>query len=200
MLDRQVPTFRRESDQALESLKQASSPLRGRLRQLRVRRQQRRAAMNIIFENGSAKFVVTPNTIPCPPGLDLRPGHQLQARMVRSGLCLRPAQNRRTTTPAHRASPPRASRRSLHHPPLKTHPPRQLVPRFLVCRIASSASMKVLRPISAISINLQTPRRLATHATDDQSRCGLRNARHSEGLVPMKSLIRCSPSIVVKGE
>jgi iron donor protein CyaY len=54
-------TFRRESDSALESLKQsliAAEDDSGSAFEF----EDNNGVMNIIFENGTAKFVVTPNT------------------------------------------------------------------------------------------------------------------------------------------
>jgi len=53
-------TFRRESDQALESLKQALIAAEDDSGTFEF--EDNNGVMNIIFENGSAKFVVTPNT------------------------------------------------------------------------------------------------------------------------------------------
>ena len=53
-------TFRRESDQALESLKQALIAAEDDSGSFEF--EDNNGVMNIIFENGSAKFVVTPNT------------------------------------------------------------------------------------------------------------------------------------------
>jgi iron donor protein CyaY len=53
-------TFRRESDRALESLKQ--SLISAEDDDGTFEFEDNNGVMNIIFENGSAKFVVTPNT------------------------------------------------------------------------------------------------------------------------------------------
>ena len=53
-------TFRRESDVALESLKQ--SLISAEDDDGTFEFEDNNGVMNIIFENGSAKFVVTPNT------------------------------------------------------------------------------------------------------------------------------------------
>ena len=53
-------TFRRESDRALESLKQALIAAEDDSGSFEF--EDNNGVMNIIFENGSAKFVVTPNT------------------------------------------------------------------------------------------------------------------------------------------
>jgi CyaY protein len=53
-------TFRRESDRALESLKQ--SLISAEDDEGTFEFEDNNGVMNIIFENGSAKFVVTPNT------------------------------------------------------------------------------------------------------------------------------------------
>ena len=53
-------TFRRESDRALESLKQ--SLIAAEDDDGTFEFEDNNGVMNIIFENGSSKFVVTPNT------------------------------------------------------------------------------------------------------------------------------------------
>ena len=53
-------TFRRESDRALESLKQ--SLIRAEEGDGTFEYEDNNGVMNIIFEDGSSKFVVTPNT------------------------------------------------------------------------------------------------------------------------------------------
>jgi iron donor protein CyaY len=53
-------TFRRESDAALESLKQSLIAAEDSSGSFEF--EDNNGVMNIIFENGSAKFVVTPNT------------------------------------------------------------------------------------------------------------------------------------------
>ena len=53
-------TFRRESDRALESLKQ--SLISAEDDDGTFEFEDNNGVMNIIFENGSSKFVVTPNT------------------------------------------------------------------------------------------------------------------------------------------
>jgi iron donor protein CyaY len=53
-------TFRRESDDALESLKQALIAAEDETGSFEF--EDNNGVMNIIFENGSSKFVVTPNT------------------------------------------------------------------------------------------------------------------------------------------
>ncbi|HEY0263298.1 MAG TPA: iron donor protein CyaY [Granulicella sp.] len=53
-------TFRRESDRALESLKQALIDAEGEDAGFEF--EDNNGVMNIVFENGSSKFVVTPNT------------------------------------------------------------------------------------------------------------------------------------------
>jgi len=53
-------TFRRESDRALESLKQALIAAEDSSGSFEF--EDNNGVMNIIFENGSSKFVVTPNT------------------------------------------------------------------------------------------------------------------------------------------
>jgi CyaY protein len=58
MLDE--PTFRRESDRALEALKQALIAAEDSSGTFEF--EDNNGVMNILFENGSSKFVVTPNT------------------------------------------------------------------------------------------------------------------------------------------
>jgi iron donor protein CyaY len=53
-------TFRRESDRALESLKQ--SLISAEDDDSGFEFEDNNGVMNIIFENGSSKFVITPNT------------------------------------------------------------------------------------------------------------------------------------------
>jgi iron donor protein CyaY len=53
-------TFRRESDRALESLKQSLISAEDDNGTFEF--EDNNGVMNIIFENGSAKFVITPNT------------------------------------------------------------------------------------------------------------------------------------------
>ena len=53
-------TFRRESDSALEALKQALIAAEDSSGSFEF--EDNNGVMNIIFENGSPKFVVTPNT------------------------------------------------------------------------------------------------------------------------------------------
>jgi CyaY protein len=53
-------TFRRESDRALESLKQALIEAGDDSGAFEF--EDNNGVMNILFENGSSKFVVTPNT------------------------------------------------------------------------------------------------------------------------------------------
>jgi iron donor protein CyaY len=53
-------TFRRESDRALESLKQSLIEAEDDSGSFEF--EDNNGVMNIIFENGSSKFVVTPNT------------------------------------------------------------------------------------------------------------------------------------------
>ena len=53
-------TFRRESDRALESLKQSLIAAEDNDQGFEF--EDNNGVMNILFENGSAKFVVTPNT------------------------------------------------------------------------------------------------------------------------------------------
>ena len=53
-------TFRRESDKALESLKQALIDAEDESEGFEF--EDNNGVMNILFHNGSSKFVVTPNT------------------------------------------------------------------------------------------------------------------------------------------
>jgi iron donor protein CyaY len=53
-------TFRRESDKALEVLKQALIAAEDEAAGFEF--EDNNGVMNILFENGSSKFVVTPNT------------------------------------------------------------------------------------------------------------------------------------------
>ena len=53
-------TFRRESDRALESLKQ--SLIKAEESDGTFEYEDNNGVMNIIFEDGSSKFVITPNT------------------------------------------------------------------------------------------------------------------------------------------
>ena len=53
-------TFRRESDRALESLKQSLISAEDDSGNFEF--EDNNGVMNIIFENGSSKFVITPNT------------------------------------------------------------------------------------------------------------------------------------------
>lgn len=53
-------TFRRESDRALESLKQSLIAAEDDSGSFEF--EDNNGVMNVIFENGSSKFVVTPNT------------------------------------------------------------------------------------------------------------------------------------------
>ena len=53
-------TFRRESDRALESLKQSLISAEDDFGTFEF--EDNNGVMNIIFENGSSKFVITPNT------------------------------------------------------------------------------------------------------------------------------------------
>ena len=53
-------TFRRESDNALESLKQ--SLIRAEESNGDLETEEKNGVLNVLFEDGSAKFVFTPNT------------------------------------------------------------------------------------------------------------------------------------------
>ena len=56
------PTFRRESDASLESLKQSLIAAEEQADEATFEFEDNNGVMNIIFENGSSKFVITPNT------------------------------------------------------------------------------------------------------------------------------------------
>ena len=58
MLDE--PAFRRESDRALETLKQSLIAAEDASGSFEF--EDNNGVMNVLFENGSSKFVVTPNT------------------------------------------------------------------------------------------------------------------------------------------
>jgi CyaY protein len=53
-------TFRRESDRALEALKQAL--IRAEESDGRFETEEKNGVLNVLFDDGSAKFVFTPNT------------------------------------------------------------------------------------------------------------------------------------------
>ena len=55
-------TFRRESDHALETLKQSLIAAEDLVDDPLFEFEDNNGVMNIIFENGSPKFVITPNT------------------------------------------------------------------------------------------------------------------------------------------
>jgi iron donor protein CyaY len=55
-------TFRRESDLALESLKQSLIAAEDNADEPLFEFEDNNGVMNILFEDGSSKFVVTPNT------------------------------------------------------------------------------------------------------------------------------------------
>jgi hypothetical protein len=96
--------FRRECDRALESLKQALIAAEDDSGSFEF--EDNNGVMNIIFENGSSKFVVTPNT----PDLDLGAGDQLQTGVVGAGGRLRFAEDGRGADSADRAAVAGASR------------------------------------------------------------------------------------------
>lgn len=54
------PTFRRESDNALEALKQAL--IRAEEKNGEFEAEEKNGVLNVLFEDDSAKFVFTPNT------------------------------------------------------------------------------------------------------------------------------------------
>jgi iron donor protein CyaY len=60
MLDEQ--TFRRESDRALEALKQSLIVAEDALDEPLFETEEKNGVLNVLFEDGSAKFVFTPNT------------------------------------------------------------------------------------------------------------------------------------------
>jgi iron donor protein CyaY len=60
MLDEQ--TFRRESDRALEALKQSLIAAEDALDDPLFETEEKNGVLNVLFEDGSAKFVFTPNT------------------------------------------------------------------------------------------------------------------------------------------
>ncbi len=55
-------TFRRESDRAIESLKQSLITAADSSEEPLFEFEDNNGVMNILFEDGSSKFVVTPNT------------------------------------------------------------------------------------------------------------------------------------------
>ena len=55
-------TFRRESDASLEALKQSLIAAEEQADEAAFEFEDNNGVMNIIFENGSSKFVLTPNT------------------------------------------------------------------------------------------------------------------------------------------
>jgi iron donor protein CyaY len=55
-------TFRRESDQALESLKQSLIQAEEQSDDAVFETEEKNGVLNILFEDGSSKFVFTPNT------------------------------------------------------------------------------------------------------------------------------------------
>jgi iron donor protein CyaY len=55
-------TFRRESDLSLEALKQSLIAAEEQADEATFEFEDNNGVMNIIFENGSSKFVLTPNT------------------------------------------------------------------------------------------------------------------------------------------
>jgi CyaY protein len=96
-------TFRRESDNALETLKQALIAAEDDSGSFEF--EDNNGVMNIIFANGSSKFVVTPNT----------PVRQVQTGVVRRRPRIRLAEDGRSAYPPHGATAARAPRRFLHH-------------------------------------------------------------------------------------
>ena len=56
------PTFRRESDAALERLKQALIRAEDAADEPQFETEEKNGVLNVLFEDGSAKFVFTPNT------------------------------------------------------------------------------------------------------------------------------------------
>lgn len=55
-------TFRRESDKALESLKQALIRAEDTMDDPLFETEEKNGVLNVVFEDGSAKFVFSPNT------------------------------------------------------------------------------------------------------------------------------------------
>ncbi len=60
MIDEQ--TFRRESDRALERLKQSLIAAEDDMDNPLFETEEKNGVLNVLFEDGSAKFVFTPNT------------------------------------------------------------------------------------------------------------------------------------------
>src|ERR1700760_3646790 len=55
-------TFRRESDRALEQLKQALIRAEDAMDEPLFETEEKNGVLNVLFEDGAAKFVFTPNT------------------------------------------------------------------------------------------------------------------------------------------
>src|ERR1700749_4867574 len=55
-------TFRRESDTALEALKQALIRAEEETDEPAFETEEKKGVLNVLFEDGGSKFVVTPNT------------------------------------------------------------------------------------------------------------------------------------------
>src|ERR1700743_503763 len=55
-------TFRRESDRALEKLKQSLIAAEDSMDEPLFETEEKNGVLNVLFEDGSAKFVFTPNT------------------------------------------------------------------------------------------------------------------------------------------
>jgi iron donor protein CyaY len=55
-------TFRRESDSALEQLKQSLIAAEDAMDQPLFETEEKNGVLNVLFEDGAAKFVFTPNT------------------------------------------------------------------------------------------------------------------------------------------
>ena len=73
--------FRGLADSALEALKKHLI-LREEADDAGFEVEEQGGVLNVLFEEPPGKFVITPNT-PDPPDLDIRPLHQLQARLGR---------------------------------------------------------------------------------------------------------------------
>jgi iron donor protein CyaY len=56
------PTFRRESDRALEQLKQSLMAAEDSADEPLFETEEKNGVLNVLFEDGAAKFVFTPNT------------------------------------------------------------------------------------------------------------------------------------------
>ncbi len=111
-------TFRHESDNALESLKQAlfrSEEAGG------FETDEKNGVLNILFEDGAAKFVFTPNTPVRQVWISaLSTSYKLEWDETAHAFTL-PKTGEDLLHP-HPAPPPRATRRPHHHPRLIAPP------------------------------------------------------------------------------